>query len=73
MRSQLEEYQVEFRDIKNQEVTIRILEDRIKEFEGRMDSLVQEKIEETSEALKQDTATTISQLQERYASARGFS
>lgn len=66
LRGQIEEFQAEFKDIKNQEVTIRRLEDKIKEYETKMESIVQNQIEETSESMRVETESTITQLRERY-------
>jgi len=66
LRGQIEEFQAEFKDIKNQEVTIRRLEDKIKEYETKMESIVQNQIEETSESMRVETETTITQLRERF-------
>lgn len=68
LRSQLEQYQQEFKDIKNQEVTIRRLQDQVKEYEGRMDSLVEEKMQENSTTIQTNLQSTIDQMQERYDS-----
>jgi homeobox protein cut-like len=65
LRSQLDEYQEEFRGIKNQEVTIRRLEDKIKEYDTRMESLVQEQVQQTEVTLREESETVLMQMKER--------
>lgn len=52
LKGQIEEFQNEFREIKNQEVTIRRLEDKIKDYEIQMNVLVQKQVEEATEQVK---------------------
>lgn len=44
LQKKLSEFQSEFKDIKNQEVTIRRLEDRCKELESKAEEIVQQRL-----------------------------
>ena len=66
LRSQIEEFQQEFKDIKNQEVTIRRLEDKIKDYETRLDSIVNVQVQDSEDKIREEFQHTITQLKERY-------
>ena len=65
LKAQITEFQEEFKGIKNQEVTIRRLEDKVKDYETRMETIVQNQVQETEENIRLDNQTTITQLKER--------
>ena len=52
LRETLDEYNVEFKEVKNQEVTIKALKDKIKEMEEKAEQQVQQKIKEKQQQLQ---------------------
>ena len=53
LQKKLSEFQSEFKDIKNQEVTIRRLEDRCKELEGKAEEIVQQRLAALERGLRE--------------------
>jgi homeobox protein cut-like len=52
LRETLDEYNVEFAEVKNQEVTIKALKDKIKDLEDKSEQLVQSKLKEREKELQ---------------------
>ena len=52
LRETLDEYNVEFKEVKNQEVTIKALKDKIKEMEEKTEQQVQQKIKDKQQQLQ---------------------
>jgi homeobox protein cut-like len=53
LQKKLSEFQTEFKDIKNQEVTIRRLEDRCKELESKAEEIVQQRLSTLERGLRE--------------------
>lgn len=75
-KTELEEFRKEFQEIKNQEVTIRRLEDKIAEYEQRvwlpweiltnqMEQIVEERMKNNDSSMKEELLKTIELMKER--------
>ncbi|XP_011671722.2 homeobox protein cut-like 1 [Strongylocentrotus purpuratus] len=68
LRETLEEYNKEFAEVKNQEVTIKNLQTKLKEYEERSESVAQARADEKEKELQRDFAEKEKQLQEKQMS-----
>ncbi|XP_071496876.1 homeobox protein cut-like 1 [Diadema antillarum] len=68
LRETLEEYNKEFAEVKNQEVTIKNLQSKLKEYEERSESVAQARANEKERELQKDFAEKERQLQEKQMS-----
>ncbi|XP_041456465.1 homeobox protein cut-like 1 isoform X1 [Lytechinus variegatus] len=68
LRETLEEYNKEFAEVKNQEVTIKNLQTKLKEYEERSESVAQARADEKEKELHRDFAEKEKQLQEKQMS-----
>eukprot|EP00795_Rhopilema_esculentum_P015573 gene15573-6840_t len=64
LRETLDEYHTEFAEVKNQEVTIKDLKEKIKEFEDKTDEKLQAKLKDREASLQKDFIQKEKQLQE---------
>jgi homeobox protein cut-like len=64
LRDTLEEYNVEFAQVKNQEVTIKNLNNKIKELEEKMEQSVQTRLKEKEKELQKSYAEKEEQMQQ---------
>jgi len=65
LRTELEEFRKEFQEVKNQEVTIRRLEDKIADYETKIQTIVEERAQATEKVLKDEQERTVENLRER--------
>ena len=63
LRETLDDYNVEFAQVKNQEVTIKMLKDKIKEMEEKSEQIVQQRIKEKEKELHRYFSDKEDQLQ----------
>ena len=70
LRTELEEFRKEFQEVQNQEVTIRRLEDKINEYQSKMDQIIQERTVQTEQQLKDEFQKTLENLREREHDAK---
>ncbi|RDD38035.1 Protein CASP [Trichoplax sp. H2] len=68
LRETINDYKNEFLEVKNQEVTIKSLNEKIKEYEERMENTIQAKTKETQKLMRKEFAEKESQLQEKQVS-----
>lgn len=61
----ISEFEKEFSELKNQDVTIRKLEDKIKEYENNMEEMVKKKTNETKQEISLETEKIISNYKEQ--------
>ncbi|XP_070572082.1 homeobox protein cut-like 1 isoform X1 [Ptychodera flava] len=64
LRETLDEYNHEFAEVKNQEVTIKTLKEKLKEFEEKMEAVAQSRAKEKEKDLQREFAEKERQLQE---------
>lgn len=64
LRDTLEEYNVEFAQVKNQEVTIKNLNNKIKELEEKMEQTVQQRLKEKEKEMQKSYADKEEQMQQ---------
>jgi homeobox protein cut-like len=64
LRDTLEEYNVEFAQVKNQEVTIKNLNNKIKELEEKMEQTVQQRLKEKEKELQKSYTDKEEQMQQ---------
>ncbi|XP_033111583.1 protein CASP-like isoform X2 [Anneissia japonica] len=64
LRETLEEYNHEFAEVKNQEVTIKNLKEKLKEYEGKIEATAQARAKEKEKELQREFADKERQLQE---------
>ncbi|XP_072044688.1 protein CASP-like isoform X2 [Amphiura filiformis] len=64
LRETLDEYNQEFAEVKNQEVTIKNLRDKVKEYEDKMEAVAEARAKEKEKELQRSFANKERQLQE---------
>jgi len=64
LRETLDEYHVEFKEVKNQEVTIKELKEKLREFEEKTDEKLLVKLKEREDDLQKDFVVKEKQLQD---------
>eukprot|EP01116_Phalansterium_solitarium_P014863 TRINITY_DN3274_c0_g1_i2.p1 TRINITY_DN3274_c0_g1~~TRINITY_DN3274_c0_g1_i2.p1 ORF type:complete len:434 (-),score=142.96 TRINITY_DN3274_c0_g1_i2:1182-2483(-) len=64
-KSELEEFRKEFQEIKNQEVTVRRLEDRIADYESKMEDLIKQRVAESEAKFKEQHDIAAAEFQDR--------
>ena len=65
LKTELEEFRKDFQEIKNQEVTIRKLEEQIEEYEIQFQEIVVNKIKESQEKMEMENNKTLNSLREK--------
>mmetsp|Transcript_14221 Transcript_14221/g.19818 ORF Transcript_14221/g.19818 Transcript_14221/m.19818 type:complete len:656 (-) Transcript_14221:1343-3310(-) len=70
LRTELEEFRKEFQEVQNQEVTIRRLEDKIADYQSKMDQIIQEKTSQVEQQLKDEFQKTLENLRDREHEAK---
>lgn len=67
LQKELETFRKDFQDVKNQEVTIRRLEDKLRDYEAKMEDLVAAKVEANARSLREAHEKELEKAGEREA------
>lgn len=65
LQNELEEFRREFQDIKNQEVTIKRLQEQVKQYEMKLDDMTATKVAEKEQQLQQEYNRLIQEMKNR--------
>lgn len=63
---ELEEFHRDFKEVQNQEVTIRQLEDQVKHYKAKLESMVDSRVKEVEKRLAEEHNAQLQLLQERF-------